>query len=74
MATYMSIAEAAKQLDSIPRRISDFFYSRQIDDSRCLHIGGQRAIPVDMLPELKLALGANRRRKQAARELATATV
>ena len=48
-----SISEAAKEINCLPRDISDAFYLRLLDDSRCFTIGNRRVIPDDYLPEVR---------------------
>lgn len=58
----MTVSEVARQIETRlgrtipPRQISDLFYSRRIDDSRCPVIGRNRVVPVDFIPVIEQAL------------------
>jgi hypothetical protein len=39
-----------------PKDISDLFYQRKLDTSRCPVIAGRRLIPVDLVGEIERAL------------------
>ncbi len=53
---YHTVSQAARRWGITPRLISDLFYSRRLDDSRCPIIGGRRLIPEDYLPEIEVIL------------------
>ena len=55
----ISISRLARELGIPPRKISDLFYARKLDDTRCPIIDGRRVIPVDYVPEIKRVLGEN---------------
>jgi hypothetical protein len=60
------ISEVARMFPGIrPRDISDLFYQRRLDDSRCPVVGGRRLIPESYLPEIETALRAARRLEEA---------
>jgi hypothetical protein len=56
VSTYHTVSQAARRWGIAPRLISDLFYSRRLDDSRCPILGGRRLIPDDYLPEIEAAL------------------
>jgi len=39
-----------------PRKLSDLFYARKLDENRCILIGGRRFIPADYIPEIERVL------------------
>jgi hypothetical protein len=53
---FATVSEVARERGLAPRIISDLFYARKLDDSRCPIMGGRRMIPFDYLPELDLVL------------------
>jgi hypothetical protein len=56
MTDHLTVSQAARRWGVAPRAISDLFYARRLDDSRCPIVGGRRLIPVDYLPEIEAAL------------------
>ena len=54
---YRSISEVARELPVRPRDISDAFYARQLDDSKCLIVGRRRLIPPDYIDEIRRVMG-----------------
>jgi hypothetical protein len=55
------VSEVAKQIGANPKDISDLFYQRKLDVSRCPIVGGRRLIPEDYIPEIKGILEATGR-------------
>jgi hypothetical protein len=53
---HFTVSDVARQKGVAPRIISDLFYARRLDDSRCPIVGGRRLIPADYLPELERVL------------------
>jgi hypothetical protein len=56
MQTLRTISELARERGIPPRKISDLFYSRKLDDSLCPLIGGRRLIPLEYVPLLDAVL------------------
>jgi hypothetical protein len=56
--THFTVSEVARSRGVPPRLISDLFYARRLDDSRCPIVGGRRLIPADYLPDLDAVLRA----------------
>jgi hypothetical protein len=56
--TYFTVSEVARRRGVPPRVISDLFYARRLDDSRCPIVGGRRLIPADYLPQIDAVLRA----------------
>lgn len=56
METPATISGLARRWGIPPRRISDRFYSREFDDSRCPIVDGRRIIPADYVPEIERVL------------------
>jgi hypothetical protein len=62
MSEHLIVSEAARtltaQLGEVvrPRAISELFYRRLLEDSRCPIVGGRRLIPPDYLPTIADAL------------------
>jgi hypothetical protein len=53
---HITVSDAGRRYGVPPRVISDLFYARKLDDSRCPIIGGRRLIPASYLPEVESAL------------------
>ncbi len=51
-----TISRLSRRWNIPPRKISDLFYSRKLDDSRCPIIDGRRLIPADYVPEIERML------------------
>jgi hypothetical protein len=49
---YVTVGEIARLHNVPPRVISDAFYSRKLDDSRCIIAGGRRLIPRAYVPDV----------------------
>ena len=56
MTEFTTISELARRLGCRPRDISDLFYGRALDDSRCPIVSGRRLIPSDYVPDVKRVL------------------
>lgn len=56
MTDFTTISELARQLRCRPRDISDLFYCRALDDSRCPIVSGRRLIPSDYVSDVKRVL------------------
>jgi hypothetical protein len=54
--SYLSISDLARKHNIPPRRISDAFYNRRLDENRCLVVGNRRLIPEDYLPDAEATL------------------
>jgi hypothetical protein len=54
--TSFTVSDLARRLRVAPRFISDLFYARRLDDSRCPIVGGRRLIPADYISEVEAAL------------------
>ena len=54
--THMTVSNAARLLDVRPRDISDLFYQRVLDGTRCPIVGGRRLIPRDYVAVIKKVL------------------
>ncbi len=55
--SFLSVSELAREIGCRPRDISDAFYSRVLDDSRCPLVAGRRLVPRDYVPEVQRVLG-----------------
>ena len=53
---HLSISAIARQYGIPPRRISDLFYARKLDDRICPIVDGRRAIPIEYLPTVETVL------------------
>jgi hypothetical protein len=53
---HKTASEIARELGCRPRDISDLFYARKLDDSRCPIIAGRRVIPLEYVPEVRRVL------------------
>jgi hypothetical protein len=53
---FLTVSEVARKLATRPRDVSDLFYARKLDDSKCPVVGGRRLIPESYLPAIKAAL------------------
>jgi len=58
---FKSISDLARELGCRPRDISDLFYARKLDESRCHRLAGRTLIPVDYVPAVRQALKASGR-------------
>lgn len=56
MHHYLTVSEVARRHRIPPRRISDLFYQRKLDDDVCPVVAGRRLIPVEYLPVVEAAL------------------
>ena len=56
VSNHLIVSEVARRLGARPKDISDLFYLRRLDGSRCPIVGGRRLIPVEYLPEIERAL------------------
>ena len=52
MERMVSVGEAARKIREPPRRVSDGFYKRWFDSSRCRLVSRRWLIPVSYLPEM----------------------
>jgi len=50
------VSEVARRIGANPRDITNAFYQRQLDDTRCPIVGGRRLIPPDYIPEIERVL------------------
>jgi hypothetical protein len=53
---FLTVSEIARRYGILPRLISDLFYSRLLDDSRCPIVAGRRLVPEDYLPTIEAVL------------------
>ena len=53
---YLSVSDAARELNVKPRILSDLLYHRVLRDDVCPIIGGRRLIPRSYLPIVENAL------------------
>ena len=53
LSEYFAISQLARQWGIAPRHISDLFYARRLDDSRCPIVCGRRVIPADYVPVVR---------------------
>ena len=54
---YLTVSDVARRVHARrPKDISDLFYQRKLDDSRCPVIGGRRLIPEDYVPHIEATL------------------
>jgi hypothetical protein len=66
MGEFLTVSETARPWGIPPRLISDLFYARKLDDSRCPIVGGRRLIPRDYVAQVKAALRAAGRLQERA--------
>ena len=53
---FLATSEVARELNVPPRRISDLFYDRVLDDKLCPIVGRRRLIPRDYVQTIREAL------------------
>lgn len=53
---YLSVSEAARRLGVAPRKISDAFYRRELNDALCPIVANRRLIPESYLSQLAVVL------------------
>ncbi len=53
---YLIVSEVARRIGARPKDISDAFYRRLLDDTRCPIIGGRRLIPLDYVATVEATL------------------
>jgi hypothetical protein len=63
--SFLTVSDVARRCQVRPRDLSDLFYQRKLDDSRCPIVGGRRLIPQDFLPEIEATLAAHGMRAPA---------
>ncbi|MDP1797624.1 MAG: hypothetical protein Q8K78_09090 [Planctomycetaceae bacterium] len=56
MPSYETASSLARRYGCKPRDISDLFYGRILDESRCPVIQGRRLIPPDYIPVVEQVL------------------
>lgn len=56
MPSYETASSLARKVGCRPRDISDLFYCRILDESRCPVVQGRRLIPPDYIPVVEQAL------------------
>ena len=56
MQSFVSVSQLARQFDIPPRKISDLFYARVLDDAACPIIERVRMIPKSYVPEIERVL------------------
>jgi hypothetical protein len=54
--SWLIVSQVARHFGVKPRDISDAFYQRLLDDTRCPIVGGRRLIPTDYLPAIETHL------------------
>lgn len=54
--SHLSISAIARRYGIPPRRISDLFYARKLDDRICPIVDGRRSIPIEYLPTVENVL------------------
>lgn len=59
----VSISEAADMIPTVPRKISDLLYLRQLDLKRCPRVGRTHVIERSYVPEIRKII---RRREESA--------
>ena len=52
---FLTVSDAARELNVRPRDISDLFYQRRLPDDFCPLVGGRRLIPAEQLPTIRAA-------------------
>jgi hypothetical protein len=64
MGAWVCVSEAARRLGVPPRTISDLFYQRKLDGSKCPVMGGRlRVIPEEYLEVIRRVLAREDRRR-----------
>ena len=58
MPEVVSVSSLARRYGIAPRKISDLFYSRKLDEEICPVIAGRRLIPAEYAPTIEAALRA----------------
>jgi hypothetical protein len=53
---HLIVSEVARRLNARPKDISDLFYQRKLEDTRCPIVGGRRLIPEDYVPAIEVIL------------------
>ncbi len=53
---FKTVSELAREWGCRPRDISDAFYARKLDESRCQFIAGRRLIPLDYVSTVREVL------------------
>jgi hypothetical protein len=54
---FFTVSDVARQLPGArPKDITDLFYQRKLDDSRCPVVGGRRLIPAEYVGAIEAAL------------------
>jgi hypothetical protein len=57
MRSYLTVSDVARRVRARrPKDISDLFYQRKLDDSRCPIVGGRRLIPENYVPTIEATL------------------
>jgi hypothetical protein len=56
MSEVHSISGLARRWGIPPRKISDLFYARKLNEDRCPVIGGRRIIPASYVPTVERVL------------------
>ncbi len=56
MERLLSVSEVARQIEAVPRDISDLFYQRALRDDLCPIVAGRRLIPESYVSEIATAL------------------
>jgi hypothetical protein len=52
----LSVGEVARRIGANPKRISDLFYLRKLDDKRCPIVAGRRLIPESYVRAIRAAV------------------
>jgi hypothetical protein len=53
---FYSITELADKFGVSPKRISDLFFRRELDPTKCIVKAGRKLIPENYLPQVERAL------------------
>jgi hypothetical protein len=61
MAGFLTVSEAAREIDALPRHISDMFYRRKLTDRHGVMVGGRWLLYRERLGEIKDVLAENGR-------------
>lgn len=56
MPKFFTVGQVADDLHIKPRTISDLFYSRHLDPTRCQMVAGRRLIPEDYVGTIRTTL------------------
>ncbi|HEY3965492.1 MAG TPA: hypothetical protein VGM05_13130 [Planctomycetaceae bacterium] len=56
MPEVCTISALARQYKIPPRKLSDLFYARKLDEAVCPIVGGRRLIPVSYVPTIEAVL------------------